>query len=299
MSSGRAVQANRHCFQRSAPTPLEQGHVTINGEDFYGNFDALKHDVAVVPQHVALHDALPLQTALLYTAKLRLPPDTSDRERRTIVSDMLSTVGLTERRHTKIRDLSGGQLKRASLANEILSRPNLLFLDEVTSGLDEQTDREMMRLFREIANTGKTILCVTHSSANVDGNCSLVVVLASGGKLAFVGTPAEALSYFGIGRLGEVYDRLSEREPEQWQADFVRHDLHRQYVQKRLPLNRSRNATPAPRNPPRLSRQLESFAPGRNPRQEVFEAPTCRSPLVGDFLWTMCAGGTAIGHLLR
>ena len=104
---------------------------------------------------------------------------------------MLSTVGLTERRHTKIRDLSGGQLKRASLANEILSRPNLLFLDEVTSGLDEQADREMMRLFREIANTGKTILCVTHTSANVDGNCTLVVVLASGGKLAFVGSPAE------------------------------------------------------------------------------------------------------------
>ena len=244
----------------SARTPLEQGHVTINGQDFYGNFDALKHDVAVVPQHVALHDAISLQTALLYTARLRLPPDTSDRERRAVVSDILSTVGLTERRHTKIRDLSGGQLKRASLANEILSRPNLLFLDEVTSGLDEQTDREMMRLFREIANTGKTILCVTHSSANVDGNCNLVVVLASGGKLAFVGSPAEALSYFGIGRLGEVYDKLSERQPEQWQASFLRHELYGQYVQKRLPFNRSQDATPAPRNPPQLSQQLESFA---------------------------------------
>ena len=244
----------------SARAPLDHGHVGINGQDLYGNFDALKHDIAVVPQQVALHEALPLQTALLYTARLRLPPDTTDQERKAIVADMLSTVGLTERRHTKIRDLSGGQLKRASLANEILSKPNLLFLDEVTSGLDEQADREMMRLFREIANTGKAILCVTHSSANVDGNCSLVVVLASGGKLAFVGSPAEALSYFGIGRLGEVYDKLSERQPEQWQADFLRHDLHRQYVQKRLPLNRSRDVTPAPRNPPRLSQRLESFA---------------------------------------
>jgi ABC-type multidrug transport system ATPase subunit len=244
----------------SARAPLDQGQVTINGQDFYGNFDALKHDVAVVPQHVALHDALSLQTALLYTARLRLPPDTSDRERTAIVGDMLSTVGLTERRHTKIRDLSGGQLKRASLANEILSRPNLLFLDEVTSGLDELADREMMRLFREIANKGKTILCVTHTSANVEGNCTLVVVLASGGKLAFVGSPAEALPYFGIGRLGEVYDKLSERPPEQWQEAFMRHELYGHYVQKRLPLNRSRDATPAPRNPPRLSQQLESFA---------------------------------------
>jgi len=244
----------------SARAPLDEGHVTINGEDFYGNFDALKHDVAVVPQHVALHDALPLQAALLYTARLRLPPDTSNRERQAVVSDMLSTVGLTERQHTKIRDLSGGQLKRASLANEILSRPNLLFLDEVTSGLDEQADREMMRLFREIANKGKTILCVTHTSANVDGNCTLVVVLASGGKLAFVGSPAEALAYFGLGRLGEVYDKLSERPPEQWQVAFLRHELYDHYVRRRLPLNRSRDATPAPQNPPRLSQQLESFS---------------------------------------
>jgi hypothetical protein len=130
----------------------------------------------------------------------------------------------------------------------------------VTSGLDEQTDREMMRLFREIANTGKTILCVTHTSANVDGNCSLVVVLASGGKLAFVGSPAEALSYFGIGRLGEVYDKLSERQPEQWQAGFLRHELHCHYIQKRLPHNRSRDATSAPRTFPQFSQQVEFFA---------------------------------------
>jgi len=244
----------------SARTPVEQGHVTINGQDFYANFDALKHDVAVVPQHVALHDALPLQTALLYTARLRLPPDTSGRERKAIVGDMLSTVGLTECRYTRIRDLSGGELKRASLANEILSRPNLLFLDEVTSGLDEQTDRGMMRLFREIADTGKTVLCVTHTSANVDRNCSLVVILASGGKLAFFGSPAEALSYFGIGRLGDVYDKLSERPPEQWQASFLRHDLYRRYVQERLSVDRGQDAIPAPRNPPQLSQQLGLFA---------------------------------------
>jgi ABC-type multidrug transport system ATPase subunit len=244
----------------SARSPLDEGYVTINGQDFHKNFDALKQDVAVVPQQVALHDALPLQTALLYTARLRLPPDTSDRERRAVVDDMLSIVGLAERRHTKIRDLSGGQLKRASLANEILSRPNLLFLDEVTSGLDELADREMMRLFREIAIKGKTILCVTHTSTNVEANCTLVVVLTSGGKLAFVGSPNETLSYFGIQRLGEVYDKLLERSPEQWQTDFRQHELYCRYIQKRLPLNRSQETTPAPRNPPRLSQQLESFA---------------------------------------
>jgi ABC-type multidrug transport system ATPase subunit len=233
----------------SARTPLEHGGVTINGRNLVTNFDALKHDVAVVPQQVALHESLPVETALLYTARLRLPPDTAEGERRAIVGEMLTTVGLAERRQTKIRDLSGGQVKRASLANEILSRPNLLFLDEVTSGLDEQTDRDMMRLFRQIADTGKTVLCVTHSSANVEAHCHAVVILASGGKLAFVGSPAEALTYFSIRRLGDVYDRLSELPADQWQAAFRQHQLHHQYVAGRLAFvdlgNESRRSTAA------------------------------------------------------
>lgn len=166
----------------SARATINHGSVTINGQDFRANFDALKQDVAVVPQQVALHEALPLQTGLLYTAKLRMPLDATDRERKATVTEMLSTVGLAERRNIRIRDLSGGQLKRASLANEILNKPNLVFLDEVTSGLDEQTDREMMQLFRRIADTGKTILCVTHTSANVEENCDLVVFLPAAGN---------------------------------------------------------------------------------------------------------------------
>ena len=85
---------------------------------------------------------------------------------------MLETVGLTNRRGTPIRHLSGGQVKRASLANELILRPSLLFLDEVTSGLDEQTDREMMELFRRVADGGQTVVCITHSLANVEATAT-------------------------------------------------------------------------------------------------------------------------------
>ena len=81
----------------------------------------------------------------------------------------------------------------------------------MTSGLDEQTDREMMNLFRSLADAGKTVVCITHSLANVERTCHLVVILTPGGKLAFVGKPAEALEYFGIERLGDVYERLAEQ----------------------------------------------------------------------------------------
>src|SRR5205814_8117974 len=116
-----------------------------------------------------------------------------------------------QRPGTQIRYLSGGQVKRASLANEIMCKPSLLFLDEVTSGLDEQTDREVMNLFRSLADAGKTVVCITHSLANVERTCHLVVILTAGGKLAFVRKPAEALAYFNIERLGHVYDRPADQ----------------------------------------------------------------------------------------
>lgn len=211
------------------------GFVLLNGKDLHANFEALKQDIAVVPQKDVLHEPLSVEQALWYTARLRLPPDTSSAEIEKSLVEMLDTVGLTPRRATAIRHLSGGQVKRASLANEILCKPSLLFLDEVTSGLDEQTDREVMNLFRSLADAGKTVVCITHSLANVERTCHLVVILTAGGKLAFVGKPAEALAYFNIDRLGDVYDRLAEQPAEQWQQAFQASPLWQRYVIGRLP----------------------------------------------------------------
>jgi len=225
---------------RSAP---DEGSVAINGEDLYADFEALKADIAVVPQKVLLHETLAVEAALRYTAELRLPPDVRQDEVESLVADIVGVVGLSERRATAIRYLSGGQIKRASLANELISRPSLLLLDEVTSGLDEQTDREVMSLFREIADGGKTVVCATHSLANVESTCHLVVILTRGGRLAFVGTPEEAKQYFAIPRLGDVYTKLDERDPQEWQARFRASSQFQQYVVERMRAE-SPNRTP-------------------------------------------------------
>jgi len=215
----------------SARAPADQGNVTINGEDLYTNFDALKRDIAVVPQKDVLHDLLQLRTALRYTARLRLPPDSTSEEIDSAVADMLKTVSLDSRAGTLIGDLSGGQLKRASVANEIVNKPSLLFLDEATSGLDEQTDAEMMRLFRQIADGGKTVVCVTHTLANVEETCHRIVILADGGKLAFTGTPQEAKKYFGVDRLGSVYQILNSRPAAEWRELFLRHESYQRQIE--------------------------------------------------------------------
>ena len=131
------------------------GSVALNDRDLHRQFAALKEDLVVVPQTAAFHQTLSVQQTVQFAASLRLPPDTDDTEIQSIVAATLQRVGLSDRNASKVDALSGGQLKRLGLACELISDPSLLFLDEVTSGLDEQGDREMMRLFRQLADSGK------------------------------------------------------------------------------------------------------------------------------------------------
>ena len=118
-----------------------------------------------MPQQDVLHEQLTLREALDYAAQLRLPPDTIIAQRHADVNDAARSVDLLDRLDQRIGTLSGGQRKCASLASEILTRPSLLLLDEVTSGLDESTDWEIMRLLRRLADDGMTIVVVTHTLA--------------------------------------------------------------------------------------------------------------------------------------
>lgn len=190
------------------------GNVALDGLNLRTHFDQLKHHFAFVPQHEILFDDLSLEASLRYTARLRLPSDANRAEITQQVDRVLKTVQLEDSRKKQIGNLSGGQRKRAALANELLAQPSLLFLDEVTSGLDELTDSEMMKLFREVADEGKTVVCVTHSVACVPRDCHLVVALTRFGRLAFQGTPKDALKYFGVERISDMYAQLAVDSPE-------------------------------------------------------------------------------------
>ena len=188
---------------------VRSGEVEINDVDLRANFEQLKRHIAYVPQNEILYENLALEDALRYTASLRLPSDASQAEIKDRIDKILSTVRLERNRRSLIKNLSGGERKRACLANEMLAEPGLLFLDEVTSGLDEQTDGEIMALFRELASAGRTIVCITHSLSHVMENCNRVILLTRFGRLAFSGTPNEALQYFQIDKLRDAYTQLA------------------------------------------------------------------------------------------
>lgn len=195
-----------------------KGAVSINGMDLYQNYSSLKKLVGYVPQSDIVYDNLTLYEMLMYTAKLRLPKDTSEKERDAAINRAISLVELQEKRDSLIKSLSGGQRKRASIAVELVSDPYLLLLDEPASGLDPGTERSLMLSLREMANHGKTVVLVTHSTLQLM-LCDKIAFLGNGGYLCFFGTYEDALTFFRTSSIVDIYTKLTE-QPQFWSEKF-------------------------------------------------------------------------------
>ena len=200
--------------------PPTDGNVYINGIDLYRNFDSLKKLIGYVPQTDIVYDNLSLHDMLLYTAKLRLPEDISEQEREETISRAIDIVELSEKKNSLIKSLSGGQRKRASIAVELLSDPNLMFLDEPSSGLDPGTERNLMQSLRKMADNGKTVILVTHSTLQLK-LCDKIVFMGRGGNLCFFGSHDEALKFFGVDDIVDVYNLIND-EPSRWRDIYSR-----------------------------------------------------------------------------
>ena len=118
-------------------------------------------------------------------------------------------------------ELPGGERKRAAIAAELLAGPALFFLDEPTDGLDPARGRELMRTLRGLIDRGATVVLTTESPLDAE-RCDKVAVLATGGHLAFFGTPEAARGYFGADGLEEIFERLAglSDPAEAWSRRF-------------------------------------------------------------------------------
>ncbi len=158
-----------------------------------------------VPEGDSLPAVLPLARALRYTAELRPVRAVASPA---AVAQALDLAGLTARGVMPLGALTPEERKRAVIAAELLSRPAQLFLDEPTAVLDPAQGAEVLRLLRRLADGSITVVLTTSSPLDA-ARCDKVVVLAAGGHLAFYGTPAAALGYFGADSLEEIFERLA------------------------------------------------------------------------------------------
>jgi ABC-type multidrug transport system ATPase subunit/pSer/pThr/pTyr-binding forkhead associated (FHA) protein len=210
----------------------DAGAVLYDNRDLYEHYAELRYRIGLVPQENILHTQLTARRALQYSAELRFPSDTKADEREARIDEVLDELALTAHAHTRADRLSGGQLKRVNMAQELLTKPSLLFLDEPTSGLDPGLDKSIMEQMRDLAHEGRTIIVVTHSVAHLDA-CDRVLVLVPGGKVAYYGPPAQGPHYFGLSGWAEVFQAFEKQPDRQWAAEFAASPAYAQYVTDR------------------------------------------------------------------
>jgi ABC-2 type transport system ATP-binding protein len=105
-------------------------------------------------------------------------------------------VGLEEKRGAWVGKLSGGQKQRLAIATALVGDPELLFLDEPTTGLDPQSRRQLWDILRALRANGRTILITTHYMDEAERLCDRVAIVDHG-KVIALGTPAELIAQIG------------------------------------------------------------------------------------------------------
>ncbi len=174
------------------------GIVSVLGLDPGGRPRELRQRVGVVLQGGGTYRHLTVRESLVHFAGLYPRPRDVD--------EVLALAGLEEVRDRRTRKLSGGQLRRLDLALALVGDPELVFLDEPTTGFDPAARRAAWQTVRQLADLGKTILLTTHYLDEAQALCDRVAIVKDGRVLA-TGAPAELDS-------GAARYRVSWRGPD-------------------------------------------------------------------------------------
>jgi ABC-2 type transport system ATP-binding protein len=138
--------------------------------------------IGVMLQEGGLYPGIrPLEALRLFASYYDVPDD-PDR--------LLDLVGLRESEHTMVRRMSGGQQQRLSLALALVGRPELVFLDEPTAGMDPHARATTWRLVRDLRDRGVTVVLTTHAMDEAEQLCDRVAIVDHG-RLVACGTPSE------------------------------------------------------------------------------------------------------------
>lgn len=185
--------------------PSAGGKVFIAGLELKENYELLKTHIGYVPQHDhdAIHFDLTVLQCLTYSARIRLP-ELSTKEQDLKVERILKKLNIYHEKEKLVKELSGGQQKRVSIAVEILIDPIVLLLDEPTSPLDPQTISDFLLMIKDLAKQGTTVIMVTHKPEDLYymDEC---IFMGVGGYLTYKGNVDGILGYFNQTTIHEIY----------------------------------------------------------------------------------------------
>lgn len=159
-----------------------EGTATVYGFDVIKEPNKVRDVLGMVPQHVSLYkDLTVLENSELCADFYGVPEDVKfDR-----INDLMELVDIKYAQDKKIGQLSGGQKQKASLVASLVHRPEILFLDEPTIGLDPTTKRILWELIQDLNDSGHTIILCSHDMHEVDMLCDNVGIINTGNLVAY------------------------------------------------------------------------------------------------------------------
>lgn len=182
------------------------GNVKVLGVDPWTNGYALHKKLGIIPQGFTFFPKATPKEAIQYYADLfGVSVDPSEILHKVVLDDAIKTY---------FEDLSGGQKQKVGLALSLVNNPEMLFLDEPTTGLDPQARRAVWEVIRELKKEGRSIMLTTHYLEEAEVLADRVAIMNKG-KIAAMGTPAQIIAQHGSG------ERL-EFHGDQKLADYLR-----------------------------------------------------------------------------
>jgi len=200
------------------------GRILVDGEDAVANYRSVRRRVGLVPQELSTDAFESVLATVTFSRRLFGRSGHSD-----YIEQLLRDLSLWEKRHAKIKDLSGGMKRRVLIAKALSHEPDLLFLDEPSAGVDVSLRRDMWKLVRSLRDRGVTIILTTHYIEEAEEMADRVGVINKG-KLLLVDDKASLMK-----KLGKRELELSLQEPlDTIPPDLAEWDLSLQDEGKRL-----------------------------------------------------------------
>jgi len=205
-SSGKST------LQRMLSTVLRptDGAIKYNGRHVRNGIqkDRLRRNIGYVPQGDCLYGDLTIEENLLLFSE---PYGIKKKVRKARIENLLVRLELTERRNYLVRNLSGGMAKRASIAAALVHNPKIIFMDEVTMGLDPTSRLRIWELVKELKRDHVTVIMTTHYLNEVQSLCDNVFILSKG-ILVEDDTPEALLEKYHTDDLDDVIQKVIKSE---------------------------------------------------------------------------------------